>query len=224
MTKALMVVSGADALVLADGTSHPTGFWAEEVVESLRVLREAGVEVAVATPGGVRPTVDAASLEGNDFGAAVDAIADELASPLVLADVDAADFDAVYLPGGHGPMADLAVDGALGRLLVRFEAEGKVVAALCHGPAGLLSAVREDGAFAFAGRELTVFTDEEERQGGLDVPYSVEARLRDLGARVAAGPAWSSTVVVDGNLVTGQNPQSSVDTARQVAGLLARRG
>lgn len=219
-----------DALVPADGTSHPTGFWAEEVVESLRVLREAGVEVAVevavAAPGGVRPTVDAASLEGNDFGAAVDAVADEPASPLVLADVDAADFDAVHLPGGHGPMADLAVDGALRRLLVRFEAEvegeGEGVAALCHGPAGLLSAVREDGAFA--GREPTVFTDEEERRGGLDVPCSVEARLRDLGARGAAGPAWSSTVVVDGNLVTGQNPQSGVDTAKQVAGLPARRG
>jgi putative intracellular protease/amidase len=221
MSKAVMVVSGADSLVLADGTTHPTGFWAEEVVESLRVLRAAGVEVSIATPGGVRPTVDQASLAGNDFGAAVDAIADELAAPLVLAEVEGADYDAVYLPGGHGPMADLAVDPALGRLLVEFEAEGKVVAALCHGPAGLLSAVREDGTFAFAGRELTVFTDEEERQGGLDVPYLVETRLRDLGARVSTGPAWSSTVVVDGNLVTGQNPQSSVDTAKRVADLLS---
>lgn len=221
MSKAVMVVSGADSLVLADGTTHPTGFWAEEVVESLRVLRAAGVEVSIATPGGVRPTVDAASLAGNDFGAAVDAIADELAAPLVLAEVKGADYDAVYLPGGHGPMADLAVDPALGRLLVEFEAEGKVVAALCHGPAGLLSAVREDGTFAFAGRELTVFTDEEERQGGLDVPYLVETRLRDLGARVSTGPAWSSTVVVDGTLVTGQNPQSSVDTAKRVADLLS---
>jgi putative intracellular protease/amidase len=222
MSKAVMVVSGADSLVLADGTNHPTGFWAEEVVESLRVLRAAGVEVAIATPDGVRPTVDQASLAGNDFGAAVDAIADELAAPLVLADVVAADYDAVYLPGGHGPMADLAVDPALGRLLVEFAESGKVVAALCHGPAGLLSAVREDGTFAFAGRELTVFTDEEERQGGIDVPYLVETRLRDLGARVSSGPAWSSTVVVDGNLVTGQNPQSSVDTAKRVADLLSQ--
>src|SRR4051794_34009776 len=148
MSKALMVVSGADSLVLADGTSYPTGYWAEEVVESLRVLRAAGVEVAIATPGGVRPTVDQVSLEGNDFGAAVDAIADELAAPLVLADVDGADYDAVYLPGGHGPMTDLAFDPALGRLLVEFEAADKVVAALCHGPAGLLSAIREDGTFA----------------------------------------------------------------------------
>lgn len=216
-----MVVSGADSLVLANGTNHPTGFWAEEVVESLRVLRAAGVEVSIATPGGVRPTVDKASLAGNDFGVAVDAIADELAAPLVLADVVAADYDAVYLPGGHGPMVDLAIDPALGRLLVEFEAAGKIVAALCHGPAGLLSAIREDGTFAFAGRALTVFTDEEERQGGLDVPYLVETRLRELGARVSSGPPWSSTVVVDGNLVTGQNPQSSVDTAQRVADLLA---
>lgn len=221
MSKALMVVSGADSLVLADGTSHPTGYWAEEVVESLRVLRAAGVEVAIATPGGVRPTVDQASLEGNDFGAAVDVIADELAAPLVLADVVGADYDAVYLPGGHGPMADLAFDPVLGRLLVEFAAADKVVAALCHGPAGLLSAIREDGTFAFAGRELTAFTNEEERQGGIAVPYLVETRLRELGARVSTGPAWSSTVVVDGNLVTGQNPQSSVDTAKRVADLLS---
>ncbi|MEO6083965.1 MAG: type 1 glutamine amidotransferase domain-containing protein [Umezawaea sp.] len=221
MSKALMVVSGADSLVLADGTSYPTGYWAEEVVESLRVLRAAGVEVAIATPGGVRPTVDQVSLEGNDFGAAVDAIADELAAPLVLADVDGADYDAVYLPGGHGPMTDLAFDPVLGRLLVEFEAADKVVAALCHGPAGLLSAIREDGTFAFAGRELTAFTDEEERLGGIAVPYLVETRLRELGARLSTGPAWSSTVVVDGNLVTGQNPQSSVDTAKRVADLLS---
>jgi putative intracellular protease/amidase len=215
MSKVLVVVSAADALVLADGSSHPTGFWAEEVVESVRVLRDAGVHVDIATPGGARPTVDAASLT-DEFAAYLASIDDELAAPLRLADVDASDYDAVLLPGGHGPMADLAFDADLGRLLVAFDDAGKVVAALCHGPAGLLAAVREDGTFAFAGRRLTAFTDEEERQGGLAVPYSVEARLRELGAVPETGPAWSSTVVVDGNLVTGQNPQSSVDTARRV--------
>ncbi|WP_090004901.1 type 1 glutamine amidotransferase domain-containing protein [Lentzea albidocapillata] len=218
MKKLLMVVSGADSLTLADGSAHPTGFWAEEVVESVRVLREAGVEVTLATPGGVVPTVDKASLDGK-FDEAVASLED-LRAPAVLSDVDAAAFDAIYLPGGHGPMADLAFDASLGALLADFHDGGKLVAALCHGPAGLLSAVRADGTFVFAGKEMAVFSDEEERQGGLAVPYSVAGRLTALGARLASGEPWSSTVVVDGLLVTGQNPQSTVATATRVAELL----
>ncbi|KJK42851.1 thiamine biosynthesis protein ThiJ [Lentzea aerocolonigenes] len=218
MKKLLMVVSGADSLTLADGTSHPTGFWAEEVVESVRVLREAGIEVTVATPGGVVPTVDKASLDGR-FDEVV-ATLEDLRSPADLAAMNAAGFDAIYLPGGHGPMADLAFDRTLGTLLADFADSGKLVAALCHGPAGLLSAVRADGTFVFAGKEMAVFSDEEERQGGLDVPYSVAGRLAELGARLAPGEPWSSTVVVDGKLVTGQNPQSTVATATKVASLL----
>lgn len=214
-----MVVSAADSLTLADGTSHPTGYWAEEVVESVRVLREAGVEVTLATPGGALPTVDKASLDGR-FDEAV-ATLEDLRAPAVLSDVDAAAFDAIYLPGGHGPMADLASDPSLGALLAEFHDGGKVVAALCHGPAGLLSAVRADGTFVFAGKEMTVFSNEEERQGGLNVPYLVADRLTELGARVSVGEPWSTTVVVDGGLVTGQNPQSSVATAERVVSLLA---
>ncbi|RZU54170.1 putative intracellular protease/amidase [Krasilnikovia cinnamomea] len=222
-----MVITGADSLTLADGTSHPTGYWAEEVVASHRALREAGIEVDIATPGGVRPTVDPISLDERggvpeaaaaEFRAYLESLDDQLARPLVLAEVDAADYDGVYLPGGHGPMQDLARDADLGRLLTDTDRSGKIVAALCHGPAGLLSAVGADGAFAFAGRRLTVFTDEEEGQGGLKdaSPYLVESRLRGLGAVVESGPAWSSTVVVDRNVITGQNPQSSADTAHQV--------
>jgi putative intracellular protease/amidase len=219
MKKLLMVVTGADSLTLADGSSHPTGYWAEEVVESVRVLREAGVEVTLATPGGVVPTVDKASLDGR-FDDAVASLED-LRAPAVLASLNAADFDAIYLPGGHGPMADLAFDPSLGTLLADFHDNGKLVAALCHGPAGLLSAVRADGTFVFAGKEIAVFSDEEELQGGLNVPYSVAGRLAELGARLAPGEPWSSTVIVDGKLVTGQNPQSSVATAERVAALLA---
>jgi putative intracellular protease/amidase len=219
MKKLLMVVSAADSLTLADGTSHPTGFWAEEVVESVRVLREAGVEVTLATPGGALPTVDKASLDGR-FDDAVTALED-LRAPATLSELDAAGFDAIYLPGGHGPMADLASDPALGALLADFHDGGKVVAALCHGPAGLLSAIRADGTFVFAGKEMTVFSNEEERQGGLNVPYLVADRLAELGGRVTTGEPWSSTVVVDGTLVTGQNPQSTVATAERVAALLS---
>ncbi|MFF3290996.1 type 1 glutamine amidotransferase domain-containing protein [Streptomyces sp. NPDC003023] len=234
MSKILMVVSGADSLKLSDGTSHPTGYWAEELAASHEVLRDAGHEVVIATPGGVRPTVDPISLDerggvekadAERFGGYLESLGAELSRPADLSGVSAGDYDAVYIPGGHAPMADLAVSADLGRLLNEADAGGKIVAALCHGPAALLSAVREDGSFVFAGRELTTFSDDEEQQGGLGdkSPYLVESRLRELGAVVRPGDAWASRVVVDGNLITGQNPQSSADTAQRVVEALAGR-
>ncbi|MFD3438323.1 type 1 glutamine amidotransferase domain-containing protein [Streptomyces sp. NPDC058685] len=234
MARILMIVSAADSLTLADGTDHPTGFWAEELAASHRLLREAGAQVDIATPGGAAPTVDPISLDERGgveeadaarFRAYLDDIAQDLAAPLALDAVSVGDYDAVFIPGGHGPMADLAHDADLAGLLVEADASGKLVAALCHGPAALLSATREDGGFVFAGRSMTSFTDEEEKQGGLGdaSPYLVETRLRELGAVIDAGPAWQSKVVVDGNLITGQNPQSSVDTARRVLAELEAR-
>jgi putative intracellular protease/amidase len=227
MSKILMVISAASTLQLADGSTHPTGFWAEEVATSHRVLKAAGVQVDIATPGGAKPTVDALSLseqggvsaaDAEEFQAYLDDIAKELATPLALSDVTVGDYDAIYIPGGHAPMADLAQDADLGRLLNEADARGKTVAALCHGVAGLLSASKADGSFTFAGRDLTSFTDEEERQGGLgeNTPFFVESRLRERGAVPRTGAAWSNTVVVDGNLITGQNPQSSTATAESV--------
>ncbi|CAL9317822.1 type 1 glutamine amidotransferase domain-containing protein [Streptomyces sp. SudanB25_2051] len=232
MAKILMIVSAADRLTLADGSEHPTGYWAEEVAASHRVLVEAGHSVDIATPGGVRPTVDAISLderggvdpaEGAAFASYLQSIEPDLAAPLDLATVRAADYDAFYLPGGHAPMADLADDARLGALLADADASGRVIAALCHGVAGLLSATRTDGAFLFAGRGLTGFTDEEEKQGGLGerTPWFLESRLAERGADVRTGAPWSDTVIVDGNLITGQNPQSSVATARQVVAALS---
>ncbi len=231
MSKILMVVSGADSLKLADGSSHPTGFWAEEVAASHELLRSAGHEVTIATPAGIRPTVDPISLDARGgvgdtdaerFRTYLEAIAGELDAPADLAKVSADDYDTLYIPGGHAPMTDLAVSADLGRLLNDTDRQGKTVAALCHGLAALLSATKEDGSFTFAGREVTSFSDEEENQGGLgdNSPYFVESRLRERGAVVRTGPAWSSTVVQDGNLITGQNPQSSADTARRVIATL----
>ncbi|MEV6330179.1 type 1 glutamine amidotransferase domain-containing protein [Streptomyces sp. NPDC051909] len=232
MSKILMVVSAATTLKLADGSTHPTGYWAEEVAASHKVLKAAGAEVDIATPAGARPTVDALSLseqggvsesDAEEFRAYLAGIEGQLAAPLTLSEVRASDYDAIYIPGGHAPMTDLAHDADLGRLLNEADAQGKAVAALCHGVAGLLSATREDGGFTFAGRSLTSFTDEEERQGGLgeNSPYFVESRLRDRGAVIRTGAPWSNTVVVDGNLITGQNPQSSTGTAERVLKALA---
>ena len=232
MANILMVVSAADSLTMKDGSEHPTGYWAEELVESHRVLREAGHTVRIATPGGTKPTVDQVSLAPESAGSPEKAAAftqyisfidAELSSPLVLADADISEYDAVIMPGGHGPMADLAFDKDLGRILIAADNDGKIIAPFCHGPAGLLSAETENGDFVFAGRKVTVFTDEEELNGGTgeNTPWFVEDVLRNKGAEVESGPAWSSFVVRDRNLISGQNPQSSEDVAKAVLSALA---
>lgn len=222
MTRVLMIISAADHLTLADGTDHPTGFWAEEVVTPHRALTEAGLTVDIATPGGRVPTVDPLSLDEQGGVSADDAAALrahlsqlDLSRPLALADVDLTAYAAVFIPGGHAPMTDLVADGDLGALLRAADDEGKPVAALCHGVAALLSAPTPDGAWLYAGRALTAFSDDEEAQGGYGdkIPFSVERRLRERGAVISPAAPWSSDVVVDGTLITGQNPQSSAATA-----------
>lgn len=222
MARILIVLSGSDHWTLSDGTRHPTGFWAEEFVEPHRTFRDAGVDVDIATPGGVRPTVDQASLApertGGEERAAqlrsyVEALERELAAPMSLeqAEDNLGDYDAIFIPGGHGPMEDLPTCRPLGRILTGIFDTGRVVAAVCHGPAGLLAGRRADGAWLFANRRLTAFTNEEERQAGLAdrATWLLETRLREEGADFDRGQAWSSHVVVDGRLVTGQNPASS---------------
>ena len=232
MANILMVVSAADSLTMRDGSEHPTGYWAEELVESHRVLREAGHTVRIATPGGGKPTVDQVSLAPESAGSPEKAAAfsqyisfidAELSSPLVLADANMSEYDAVVMPGGHGPMADLAFDKDMGRILIEADAAGKIIAPFCHGPAGLLAAETGDGDFIFSGRRLTVFTDEEELNGGTgeNTPWFVEEVLRNKGAEVETGPAWTSYVVRDRNLISGQNPQSSEDVAKAVISALA---
>lgn len=217
-----MIISAADQLTLADGTNHPTGFWAEEVVTPHRALTAAGLALDVATPGGRVPTVDPLSLDEQGGVPAADAaglrayLAElDLSAPLALGDVDLAAYAAVLIPGGHAPMADLVADADLGALLRAADGAGTPVAALCHGVAALLSAQTADGSWLYAGRTLTAFSDEEEQQGGYGdrIPFSVERRLRDRGAVITPAAPWSSDVVVDGALITGQNPQSSAATA-----------
>lgn len=232
MANILMVVSAADSLTMKDGSEHPTGYWAEELVVAHQTLTQAGNTVHIATPGGRKPTVDLVSLAAESAGGEdraqgfrdyLEKIDGELAHPLVLADVDAAAYDAVVMPGGHGPMADLYKDADLGRLLVSANRDGKIIAPFCHGPAGLLSATDDDGGFAFKGRRLTVFTNEEELGGGTgeNTPWLVEDALKEKGAVIENGAAWSSNVVRDGNLITGQNPQSSEDVAKEVLAALS---
>ncbi|NUK00872.1 type 1 glutamine amidotransferase domain-containing protein [Streptomyces lunaelactis] len=226
MAKILMVMTGANHWTLADGTPHPTGFWAEEAVAPYRAFAEAGHEIAVATPGGVVPTVDRASLapEVNGGQENADAIAAGLESitalkePLKLEEVDLADYAAVFCPGGHGPMEDLAVNAESGRLLTAALDSGKPLGVVCHGPAALLAAKREDGTSPFAGYRLTGFTNAEETQAGLadKAKWLLQDRLVEIGADFQEGEPWAPYVVVDRNLVTGQNPASSAPLAAEI--------
>ncbi|MEU4092887.1 type 1 glutamine amidotransferase domain-containing protein [Streptomyces sp. NPDC026673] len=223
MAEILFVVTGADHLTLADGTEHPTGFWAEEFTAPSGVLTGAGHTVAVATPGGVTPTVDPVSLtpevNGGAAGAAAAAAAlatvNALRTPLVLADVDPARYAAVLYVGGHGPMQDLATDADSARLLRTVLAQGTPLAAVCHGVAALLAAQDADGTSPFAGYRLTGFSTAEENQTGLAdrLNWLLQDRLAALGAEYASGEPWSPHVVVDRTLHTGQNPQSSAALA-----------
>lgn len=234
MSRILMVVTAADSIDLADGTTHRTGFWAEELVVAHRALTEAGHQIALATPAGKRPPIDPGSIDPSvaggqervdEFLRYLDSIETWLSAPATLAEVDVADFDAVVLPGGHGPMTDLAFDPDLGKLLIEANERRTLIAPFCHGPAGLLSAIGADGKFAFAGRHMTGFTTEEELAGGLGAksPWFVTDRLSDLGALIEDGQPWTSHVVTDGNLITGQNPQSSEAVATAIIEALGSR-
>lgn len=226
MAKILFVVTGADHWTLADGTAHPTGFWAEEAVAPYQVFTGAGHEVVVATPGGVVPTVDRGSLapdvnggqEGADKVAAGLEAFGELRRPVALEDVDLDAYDAVFYPGGHGPMEDLSVDPVSGRLLTEALASGKPLGVVCHAPAALLAATGPDGTNVFAGYRLTGFTNAEEAQAGLaeKAKWLLQDRLVELGADFQEGEPWAPFVIVDRNLVTGQNPASSAPLAEEL--------
>ncbi|MFE2232716.1 type 1 glutamine amidotransferase domain-containing protein [Streptomyces sp. NPDC059442] len=231
MSKILFVMTGADHWTLADGTKHPTGFWAEEAVAPYEAFTAAGHEVVVATPGGVEPTVDQGSLapEFNGGPEGAEKVASALASltalrhPVRLEDVRVDDYDAVFYPGGHGPMEDLAVNADSGRLLVAALKSGKPLAVVCHGPAALLAAVDEGGTNAFAGYRVAAFSNAEETQAGLaeKAKWLLETRLTEAGVDVRVSEPWAPHVVVDRNLVTGQNPASSAPLSAEVLKKLA---
>jgi putative intracellular protease/amidase len=230
MGKVLFVVTGADHWTLADGTKHPTGFWAEELVAPYREFTAAGHDVVVATPGGVTPVVDKASLapEVNGGKENAEAIEADLASiaqlraPLRLADVDAADYDAVFYPGGHGPMEDLAVDATSGALLTAALQSGKPLGVVCHAPAALLATEKEGEASPFARYKVAGFSNAEETQGGLadKAKWLLQDRLVALGVDYQEGEPWAPKVVVDRNLYTGQNPASSAPLAAEMVKVL----
>ncbi|MFI5909668.1 type 1 glutamine amidotransferase domain-containing protein [Dactylosporangium sp. NPDC051541] len=226
MTKILFVLTGTSYWTLTDGTRHPTGYWAEEFAAPYRALTGAGHRVVVATPGGVVPYVDVMSLRPAMAGGAQAALeqeatlraADELRRPIALAGARLEDYDAVYYPGGHGPMEDLWRDADSGRLLVAALASGRPLAIVCHAPAAMLATRHDGGESPFAGYRVTAYTNDEEEAVGLAAraPWLVENALVELGVKFSRGEAWAPYTVVDRNLYTGQNPASAAPLAEQL--------
>ncbi|MGW9023948.1 type 1 glutamine amidotransferase domain-containing protein [Streptomyces sp. NPDC055722] len=229
MAKLLFVMTGTAYWTLKDGTRHATGYWAEEFAAPYKALTEAGHEIVVATPRGVVPTVDMMSLRPEMAGSAQIALdleaiirsAEVLRRPIQLADARLEDYDAVYLPGGHGPMEDLCLDADAGRLLTAALASGKPLAIVCHAPAALL-ATRIHGKSPFVGYRVTAFTNEEEEAVGLAqrARWTVETELIEMGVDFTKGEMWKPYTVVDRNLFTGQNPASAAVLAERLLKVL----
>jgi putative intracellular protease/amidase len=222
--KILMVTTSHDKL---GNTGQPTGFWLEEFTAPYYLFLDAGAQVTVASPKGGQPPIDPKSDEpGNQTDSmtrfkkdpAAQAV---LARTVKLAEVKADDYDTVFYPGGHGPMWDLAEDPTSIALIEAFYNAGKPVAAVCHAPA-VLHRVKYEGQSIVKGKRVTGFTNTEEEAVQLTqvVPFLVEDELKRLGGLYEKAADWASFAVVDGRLVTGQNPASSTAAAQALLKLL----
>ena len=203
-------------------TGEKTGFWIEEFAAPYYVLADAGAELTIASPKGGQPPVDpksesadAQSLATKRFYGDYDLI-DKVAHTLKLNEINEADYDAVFYPGGHGPLWDLATDVNSIALIENFYKNNKPVAFVCHAPAALLKVKAPDGEPIVKGKKVTGFSDTEEEAVKLTevVPFLLEDELKKLGALYSKGADWSSYVKEDGLLISGQNPASSEAVAR----------
>ncbi len=219
--KLLAVTTSADAL----SPDHRTGLWLEEFAVPFTTLTEAGVEIVVASPKGGAVPLDSKTDPDDDQRQKWAGALSALASTKRLSEVTADGFDAIFFPGGHGPLIDLSDNAEAKRLIESFDRAGKIIAALCHGPAALLNAQNASGEPLIKGRKVTGFTNMEERLVMLHgvVPFLLEDALKERGADFdSALVPMISHVVRDGNLLTGQNPSSSQKMADEL--LEALRG
>jgi len=216
--KILIVLTSHDQL---GDTGRTTGFWLEELAAPYYAFTDAGAQIVLASPKGGQPPLDPKSNEP-DFQTdltrrfeADPAATAQLATTVRLDSVNQGDFDAVFYPGGHGPLWDLANDRHSVALIESFIAANKPVALVCHAPGVLRDVKAADGSPLVAGRKVTGFTNSEEAGVGLTdvVPFLVEDMLQAAGGQYSKGPDWGSYVVSDGLLITGQNPASSAETA-----------
>lgn len=223
--KILMVLTSHNQL---GNTGKPTGFWLEEFAAPYYVFHDAGLDITLASPKGGQPPLDPVS-------DAPDAQTDDtrrfrsdpaaqkrLANTLKLESVHAEDFDAVFYPGSHGPLWDLASDTHSIDLIEKFWASGKPVAAVCHAPGVLRNVKTPSGEALVKGKRVTGFTNSEEAAVGLTdiVPFLVEDELKKAGGLFERTDDWGEYAVVDGHLITGQNPASSTIAAEELVKIL----
>ena len=219
--KVLMVLTSHDQL---GETEHKTGFWLEEFASPYYVFKDANADITLASPEGGQPPLDPKSDEADfqtdatrRFKEDADAQA-ALANTVRLADISPENFDAVFYPGGHGPLWDLAEDRSSITLIESMYASGKPVAAVCNAPAVLKHAKNSDGSPLVKGKSVTGFSNTEEDAVQLTeiVPFLLEDELKARGGNYSKADDWHPYAITDGNLITGQNPASSELAAKAV--------
>ena len=216
--KILMVLTSHDKL---GSTGKKTGFWLEEFAAPYYVFKDSGAKVSLASPLGGQPPLDPSSDTAKAQTDATRRFQDDacaqvgLANTLRLRDIKTVDFDAVFYPGGHGPLWDLAENAYSMTLIETMLSTGRPVGMVCHAPAALRHVIGADGNSVVRGKSVTGFSNTEEMASGLTgvVPFLVEDMLRNNGGRYAKAEDWKPFVVIDGPLVTGQNPASSAAAA-----------
>ncbi|OQS31200.1 type 1 glutamine amidotransferase domain-containing protein [Chromobacterium haemolyticum] len=218
-TRILMIVTSCNWM---GNTDKPTGLWAEELAVPYYTLIDAGASVVIASTAGGKTPIDPGSVKalGENEPAVERMLADmalqaKLENTIPILDLNPEDFDAIFFPGGHGTMWDLPADRCVKAAVEYAFGKGKFIASVCHGAAGLVSAIRSDGLPMVHGKRVNSFTDSEEREVGLAgvVPFMLESRLRELGGIFVGGDNWHAFAIRDGQLITGQNPQSSAKVA-----------
>jgi putative intracellular protease/amidase len=223
--KILIVLTSHDQL---GDTGEKTGFWLEEFAAPYYVLKDSGATITLASPKGGQPPLDPKSdLPENQTELTKrfrqdPSAQDELANTRKLAEISADDFDAIFYPGGHGPMWDMPENATSIALIEAFVKTNKPVGAVCHAPVALVNVRRGDGDYLVKGKRVTGFTNDEEEAVGLTsvVPFLLEDRLKERGAIYSKASNWVPYVQVDGKLVTGQNPASSATAAAELLKLL----
>jgi putative intracellular protease/amidase len=227
MRKVLIVLPSYDQL---GNTGKQTGFWLEEFTSPYYEFIDNGYDVAIASPKGGKPPVDPMSRQKENQTESTQrfekdkAAQGTLENTMVLSQVSASDYDTLFLPGGHGPMWDLSADKNMKKLVEDFYSDKKIISTVCHGPAGLLQATDQDGNSILKDKKITGFTNNEESIVGLTkvVPFSLENRMKELGGKFEKGQDFKPFVVSDGQLITGQNPKSSILAAEKVVEILGK--
>ncbi|MBX5162327.1 MULTISPECIES: type 1 glutamine amidotransferase domain-containing protein [unclassified Rhizobium] len=208
-------------------SGEPTGFAMVELTHPLEVFEAAGIPVEIASIRGGHPPIDFFDLSDpvNDKFWKDKEFRAELAQSKILADLDPSRYSAVFFAGGHGTMWDFADNAAVQKVIREIWEAGGIVSAVCHGPAALVNATLSDGSYLVAGKKLAAFTDEEEAEVKYTkvVPYLLATTLKERGALHQPAPNWSENVVVDGRLVTGQNPASAHGVGKAILDQLTQK-